>query len=458
MKEALQPLAPGARERGLAHAQGMLLGLGRHTLTGCLTTQGRAGLDWSADYRLYSAARLEPSTLFDAVLNQALAAQPCVQRVWLAMDDSTLRKSGRKIPLTGWRRDPLSPPFAVNFQWGHRVLQTSLLWKEDSGGARALPVAFSILVNRPAKKEEERLEPEAAQLARRQANVNENAVQQLEGLARKIARPTVAAVDGRFANKTFLRRLPKDCEAVARIRKDAALFYPPENPNANGRPRLYGQPAPSPEELRQDEKTPWQRVRVYAAGKYHEIKIKTVSPLRSKMTGGKDGRLIVIAPLGYRLRAGSRLLYRQPAYLWVSDPQLSLEEAVQGYVWRWEEEVNFRDEKTLLGVGQAQVRHAQSVERVPAWQVAAYSALLWSAQSWKGEQSAQATLPPPKWRRQAMPARASTASLINQLRYDAWANSIRPETLSGFWNETPADQKPTKPDAALPGAVFYALG
>jgi hypothetical protein len=32
--------------------------------------------------------------------------------------------------------------------------------------------------------------------------------------------------------------------------------------------------------------------------------------------------------------------------------------------------VNFREEKTLLGVGQAQVRHAASTQAVPALQVA----------------------------------------------------------------------------------------
>ena len=448
-----------SRQRGLAHAQAMLLGLGRHTLTACLTTQGRAGLDWSADYRAYSARRLEPQAVFDAVLQEALAKRsPSQPRTWLAMDDSTLRKRGRKIPLTAWRRDPLSPPFAVNFQWGHRVLQTSLLWKERSGGARALPVAFEILLNRPSKKQRAALEPEALREAERQANVNHAAIGQLEALAPKINGPFVAAVDGRFANKTFLRRLPKGASAVARVRKDAALFHPPENPRSNGRPRLYGQKAPTPEALRQDESHAWERVRTHAAGRDHEMKIKTLGPLRSALTGGADGQLIVIAPLGYRLHAGGKLLYRQPAYLWVSDLELSAQEAVQGFVWRWEEEVNFRDEKTLLGVGQAQVRHPHSVERVPAWQVAAYSALLWSAQTLGDSEPDQAQLPLPKWRGKEKPPRASTARLINQLRYDAWAAALGPQTLNGFWTARSAAQKPEKLTASLAGAIFYASG
>lgn len=182
-----------------------------------------------------------------------------------------------------------------------------------------------------------------------------------------------------------------------------------------------------------------------------------MAPWRSRRTGPVDGRWIVMAPLGYRLRAGGKLLYRQAAYLWVTDPGLSLAEAVQGCVWRWEQEVNFRDQKTLLGVGQAQVRHPQSVVRLPAWQVAAYSALLWCAQK-RGEPAQFLCLPRPKWRGQAPPLRASTASLIHQLRYDAWAGAIRPETFRGFWDHPGPEQKPEKLTPSLPAAIFFAQG
>lgn len=436
----------------------MLLGLGRHTLTACLTTQGRQHQDWSADYRAYSAGRWEADRLFDAVLQEALAARPERLRIWLAWDDSTLRKSGRRIPQTAWRRDPLSPPFAVNFQWGHRVLQACLLWPQSDGGARGLPLRFELLANRPSPKQCAQMEAVAVREAQRQANVNEAAVRQMQGLAARIDRPAVAAVDGRFANKRFLRRLPASWSAVARLRKDAVLYYPPAQAARGGRPRLYGEAAPRPEALRQDPSQPWQTLRAHAAGADHDFKVKTLGPLRSALTGGADGQLLVIAPLGYRLRAGGKLLYRQPAYLWVTDPQMSLAEALQGYLWRWEEEVNFRDEKTLLGVGQAQVWHPQSVGRVPAWQVAAYSALLWSAQSLGDEAAGAMSLPQPKWQRDPKPGRVSTGRLINQLRYDAWASAIRPEAFRGFWNKPHAPQKPEKAHAFLPAALFLSTG
>lgn len=47
------------------------------------------------------------------------------------------------------------------------------------------------------------------------------------------------------------------------------------------------------------------------------------------------------------------MLYRQPAFLVCTDPQMTLEDLLQDYLWRWDIEVNFRDEKTIMGVGQA---------------------------------------------------------------------------------------------------------
>ncbi len=86
-------------------------------------------------------------------------------------------------------------------------------------------------------------------------------------------------------------------------------------------------------------------------------------------------QLVVIRPLGYRLTKTSKILYREPAYLICTDNNLSIEKLLQDYLWRWEIEVNFREEKTLLGCGQAQVRNPESAESVPAFISAIYALL-----------------------------------------------------------------------------------
>jgi hypothetical protein len=73
---------------------------------------------------------------------------------------------------------------------------------------------------------------------------------------------------------------------------------------------------------------------------------------------------MVIRPLRYR--AHGHTLYRQPAYLLVDDPKVPVAEALQAYFYRWEIQVGQKEEKVLLGVGQAQVWSDAAVERQPA--------------------------------------------------------------------------------------------
>ena len=55
----------------------------------------------------------------------------------------------------------------------------------------------------------------------------------------------------------------------------------------------------------------------------------------------------------------------EPAYLICTNPDLPLQALHQAYLWRWDIEVNFRDEKTILGVGQAQVRSERCQPECP---------------------------------------------------------------------------------------------
>jgi len=269
-------------------------------------------------------------------------------------------------------------------------------------------------------------------------------------------RPLWAVVDGGYTNGTFLKRLPSRTLVVGRIRADAKLYHLPESSEGKpGRNRVYGRRAPTPEALRQDASVPWQDVSVFAAGKTHSFKIKTISPVRWRAAGKKHAlRLIVIAPLGYRLTKQSRVLYRKAAFLICTDPNAAIQEVLQAYVWRWDIEVNFRDEKTLLGLGQAQVRHERSVENVPALAVAAYAMLLTSATQAYGPTGKPDTLPSPKWQRKKR-LRASTQSLLNHLRHEVWARSIH---FSGFVSGHPSNTKPQKCAPSLEGALFYATG
>jgi hypothetical protein len=435
--------------------------LGRHTVTGLLTTQSRQQQDWTADYRLYSHRRVQPEALLVAARQQIQAHLPAQAPLVVGVDDSLLPKSGRCVHGAAWRRDPLGPRFQVQFLWAQRVLQFSAaLPLGDSGAARLIPIDF-VHAPTPTKPRRNASDQDRAAYveAARQANLVALATGRLADLRQQVpaSRPLHLVGDGRYSNRTLLRQRPAGTTYTGRIRKDSALFYLPPDQPSTGRKRLYGAKAPTPEELRQDQSVSWQTVRAYACGKLLEFKLKVLPQVRSPLCGRDPVQVVVIAPLGYRLRKGSKLLYRKPAYLICTDPALALAQLLQEYLWRWDIEVNFREEKTLLGLGQAQVRVPESTQRVPALAVGAYALLLLAAFRTYGPDGQPESVPLPKWRRTDPPARATTARLINQLRYELWAQALRPESLIGFTSKPSPDLKPVKPETDLASAAFYAM-
>jgi hypothetical protein len=192
-------------------------------------------------------------------------------------------------------------------------------------------------------------------------------------------------------------------------------------------------------------------------GTTYSMRVKVQSNLLWRTAGlGHTLQLVIIAPLGYRLRKGSKLLYRQPAFLICTDPQMDLTSLVQGYIQRWDIEVNFREEKTLLGVGDAQVRCPESVETVPALQVASYAMLLLATIA-AGQQTPGNSLPRPKWSPPSKtPQRTSTQRAISQIRAEVWARALGLRNFSDFVSTTPPTTSPEKFLPHLPSALFYA--
>lgn len=350
-----------------------------------------------------------------------------------------------------------------------RVLQFSAAVPLADGACRMVPIAFQqaptpVKPSRKASDEERKQYRQAA----RQARLPLLAARRVTALRQAVdadpngaQRPLWLAVDGGYTNGALLKKLPPRTTLVGRIRQDAKLFFPPEPPAEAphpGRPRHYGAPAPTPEQVRQDEAIPWTALEVSLSGAPHTLRVKRLGPILWRAAGLQHTlQLVVIAPVGYRLRKHSKLLYRQPAFLVCTDPHLEVRAVVHGYVQRWGIEVNFREEKTLLGVGQAQVRNADSVEAVPALQVASYAMLLPASLCAHNGAVQPDLLPLPKWATESTPPRFSTQRAINQLRAEVWARALGVSNFSGFRTLSTPDAKPEKFIPDLRSAVLYAL-
>ncbi len=439
-------------------------------MTGLLSTCGLQFQDWSAAYRLFSQRRLSAENLFAGVRRAVAEQWPEPAPLCLALDDSLLRKSGVKIHGVSWRRDPLGPKFQVNFIRAQRFLQFSAAVPvpEHAQAVRMIPVDFlhSPTPAKPGRK----ATPEQQQAYRRacrEASLSAQAIRRLGVIRDSLPlmtdgqpRPLRVLVDGHYTNQTVLKHLPPHTALIGRLRKDAQLHYraPAEAGVRRGRHLLYGPLAPTPEQLRQDESIAWETVSVFAAGAQHQCRVKTLTGLLWRAAGAcRPLNLVVIAPLHYRLRIASKMLYRQPAFLLCTDPAMHTQQVVQHYVWRWDIEVNFREEKSLLGVGQAQVRTPASTQQLPAMLIASYAMLLLAAIRSFSPSTPPALLPPPKWCVQTKPIRTSTQRIIHQLQAEVWGRGLGVETenFSGFTARNRSDQKPQKFLPSLADALLY---
>lgn len=451
-------------QRARRHVLANLVGFGRHTISALLRAQNRHQQDWSADYRLYSRDRFDAPAVFGQVrqaIEQTLApGEPLV----VAMDDSLLRKTGRTIHGVRYQRDPMSPPFHVNFVRGLRVLQISAALPQGEGLARLVPVDFqhAALPPKPPKKASAE-ELESYKKLRAQKNINRVGSEQLSTLRQQMdqtgsaARGLVATVDGRFTNKTFLTRQPERTVIIGRIRKDAVLHALPAAQPARGRKRKYGPLLATPEQLLQDDQVPYQTVRAFAAGKVHDFQVKCLGPVVMRLDrAARPVQILVIKPLGYRLKNGGKLLYRAPAFLVCTDPQMALADFLQRFLWRWDIEVNFRDEKTLLGVGQAQVRTEASNQNAPALAVSAYAMLLLASINAYGKNGTPDRLDQAKWYQRKPAQRATTSELINQLRRELWSEALAPKHFSDFTTHAASDQNQQKSSVPLTSAIFLS--
>ena len=406
--------------RAVEHALTLPMVMGRRTISRTICCMDRAQQDWTADYKLFSRSGWQTEGLFAPVLIHYLDRYP-KGPIGIAFDDTKVPRSGKKVPGSSWQRDPMSPPFHVNFVHGLRFIQGSLLfplYRNEGVGARALPVRFenSPVVKKPGKRATQEQKQAYYQLKKTQ-NLSTHTVRLVEGLRHQLDelggrdRDLLAVADGAFCNRTMFRPRLDRIRLLARCRKDARLCMPAPK----GGRRKYAAEIFTPEQVRRDARIGWKRARIHYAGKRRWIRYKVLTNvLWRRGAGTRPLRLIVIAPQPYKLSIHSRTNYREPAYLLTTDLTTPVSLLIQHYFDRWQIEVNHRDEKSSLGVGQAQVWSPLSVPRQPAFAVASYSMLWLAALQTFGPHRTEQFCPLPKWRKKT--PRYSTLDLLTLLR------------------------------------------
>lgn len=220
------------------------------------------------------------------------------------------------------------------------------------------------------------------------------------------------AGDGSFANRTLFRTPIERVDLLCRTRQDAVLCWPAP---ASSR-RRSGTETFTPEQVRRDDGRAWATTKLGHGGQRRKLRDKEVGGVLWR-TGAQQRRLrlLVVAPTPYRRTRTGQLCYRKPADLLITDLKTPAAQLLQVDLDRWEIEVNCRDEKTTLGVGEAQLWSEKSVGRQPALVVAAYSALLLASLETEGATRTEAYRTLPQWRNKKS-TRPSCLDLITLLR------------------------------------------
>ena len=422
----LQGWRPAFSQRRSAHRAitqtlGSLLALGRRTLSRSLWALGNQQHDWSADYKLHSRADWNPDHLFQPIFEHGLPLCPG-SFIPIAMDDTRIRKTGRKILSAFFQRDPLSPKFRFNLMWGLRFLHMSLLLplyrSFENAPPRSIPIRFQEVpaLKRPGKKATEQ-QREAYRQAIKLYNLSTNTVAMLESVRASLdqagmsQRPLLAVGDNSFCNQTVLRANLPRTEILVRARKDIRLCQRAPL----GSRSFYATEKFTPQQVLHNESIPWQQANIFHGGQWRQVRFKEVSQIYWQTGSGKRVlRLLVVAPIPYSSGKEKRKYYRDPAFLLTTDTHTAAELLLQSYFDRWQIEVTHRELKDTLGVGQAQLRSKRSVPRQPAMIVAAYSALLLAGIKVFGPHRSAHFPALPKWRRNAK--RPSCLDLITVLR------------------------------------------
>lgn len=407
--------------RALSQALVSLICLGKRTLTRIIWSAGGQHKSWSSEYFLHSRSSWSPEDLFLPIAKRALSF--CRgQLLGVVIDDTSIRKTGKRIRQAFLSRDPMSPPFHPNLRLGIRFLQCAVvipLHRTLKVAARTIPIHFEEVSaakkprkgtkNYDLKKKEYRELKKTNNLPLRALQTLSKIRQMLDlaGAAKKLI---VIIGDGAFCNKRMFSFNVERMHLLVRCRKDLKLCR-----QSNSSKRFYDQKVFTPLEVFGDQSVPWQSVRIFFGGKNRTVVFKEVTHVLWQ-SGAKRRflRLFVLQSTKYKVRKTGKLHRREPGFLLTTLVKGQTQNLIQLYFDRWQIEVNHREEKDTLHVGQAQLHNPIAVPKQPALVVAAYAALLIASLITYGPQRTEVYEPLPRWRGNAK--RPSCLDLVTLLR------------------------------------------
>jgi hypothetical protein len=240
-------------------------------------------------------------------------------------------------------RDPMSPAFHVNLCYGLRFVQLSVWSVRPTRLGRPAPCPGVSISHRQGSNRKrmpqavrEAYKKEKKQRALRLAGLAAivSIRQSLAERAETAQRQLIVRFDASYTNHVLLRmcrRAPPSSGAFARM-PSCTCPCPSAPPLADARASMARRRPP------RSNPYPLPRRRPVARKCRQSLWFRILAQSRVAVPLW----LVVIQPLGYRLRVGYKQLYHQPAFLVCTDVNLGL----QSYIQRWEIECKHHEEGT----------------------------------------------------------------------------------------------------------------
>ena len=342
-------------------AYGWALSRSRHTVANYIWLSGGTKYKhFSRFYVFFSRAFLRlADKLWIAVLLLLDSMLPPEAAIELTVDDTTRKKSGRKIQgashyqnRAGSARQEYRTLWGINFVY----VIASLYWHKGGKIFKlALPVGLRVYLKEKTAAELERPFHPRSALAR-------HIIDFIVGVLPH--RRFILKADGGYSTKKFLRGLPDNVEVDGRFPVNSRLLglRPRPKKDNRGRPTEKGKDLGTPQEwMQQDEG--W-----IPHPEEEGAWVKTVVGIWHSILPGVPVKVVAVWRKG-GLPADKRSGKKELEAFFSTDTSLTEAQVLQHYSQRWEVEIDIRDGYAYYGLGKDQCRNLDRIYGVNTFRI-----------------------------------------------------------------------------------------
>ena len=342
---------------------GWVLKRGPTTVTGIFRTLGNlANKHWTVYQKFFyrAAWSLEelsiallvhvicPMIIESAVLDES-TGKPVAD---MAIDDTTVGRSGKHVAHTGWFKDAstsASSHKGTVIHWAHNWLVGAITIRLPQWPMIrwVLPAVFALYRKRSDCKSEDifRTRQELA------GEMIQTAAEALPEVRLRVS------ADGQYAKRQVVQALPEGVNLVSRIRRDAAIYQLPAKrrpKGKRGRKPKKGKRLPCPRKIAAYRKKGFKKITVYKQGYQVQRLVLGITCLWYHVCQGVPIRMVIVrGPSGKE----------KDDFFFCTDATVADEEIVQRYYDRWGVEECILEAKQHMGFESTQGWCSKTVNR-----------------------------------------------------------------------------------------------